>query len=89
MEETLESTTEMTQPVIVDLGAQKPGNLKDLKKGQGKLWDEVLNVIEEVKDMLGEGADGKVIVPVVMIYRKKMKRRRIDRVFRPYMKVLR
>jgi hypothetical protein len=89
MEETAGISTEMTQPIIIDMGKQKTGNLSDLKKGEGKLWDEVLNVVDEVKQMLGEAADGKVIVPVVVIYRKKLKRRRLDKMFMPYFKGLR
>ncbi len=69
-------STEMTQPVIIDLGKQKNRAVKNLKKGKGKLWGEVLDVVEEVKDMLGTEADGKVLVPVVLIYREKPKRKR-------------
>lgn len=65
-----EASTEMTQPVIIDLGGQKSKYIKELKEGQGKLWDEVFDVIDEVKEMLGSEADGKVLVPVVMIYKK-------------------
>lgn len=75
MDETVETSTDMTQPIIVDLGAQKTGRIKDLKKGQGKLWEEVLSVVDEVKAMLGEDADAKIILPVVMIYQKKPKRK--------------
>ena len=75
-EESVKLSTEMTQPVIIDLGKQKRRALKSLKKGEGKLWDEVLDVVEEVKDMLGTDAEGKVLVPVVMLYRKKNRRRR-------------
>ncbi len=79
-----EGTTDMTQPIIVDLGKQKPGKLKDLKKGEGELWDEALNVVEEVKEMLGEDAEGKVLVPIVMLYEKKPKRRaRIQKLLFP------
>jgi uncharacterized protein DUF6200 len=75
-EERVNTSSEMTQPVIIDLGKQKNRALKNLKKGKGKLWGEVLDVVEEVKDMLGTDADGKVFVPVVLIYREKPKRQR-------------
>src|SRR5688572_33273234 len=68
--EAAEMPTEMTQPVIVDLGRQKSRYIKELKQGQGKLWDEVLDVVDEVKDMLGKEAEGKVLVPVVMFYER-------------------
>ena len=73
---TVNTSTEMTQPVIIDLGKQKNRTLKNLKKGKGKLWGEVLDVVEEVKDMLGTEAEGKVLVPVVLIYREKRQRKR-------------
>ena len=77
-EETVKTSTEMTQPIIIDLGKQKSRALKDLKKGEGKLWNEVLEVVEEVKDMLAQDADGKVLVPVILIYRERSRRRRLD-----------
>jgi hypothetical protein len=89
VDETVETSTDMTQPIIIDLGAQKKGNLKDLKKGEGKLFDEVLNVVDEVKVMLGENAAGKVIVPVVVLYQEKPKRRRLEKMIFPYFKGLR
>lgn len=82
MDETVETTTMMTQPIIIDLGKQKSGNIKDLKMGEGKLWGEVLGVVDEVKDRLGDEANGKVLVPVVMIYQRKLKRPQMKRMNR-------
>ena len=77
-EEAVKTSTEMTQPVIIDLGKQRSRTLKDLKQGEGKLWDEVLDVVDEVKEMLGAEADGKVLVPIIMLYQEKSSRRRLD-----------
>lgn len=77
-EESTMSATEMTQPVIIDLGKQRRSALKELKKGEGKLWDEIFEVVDEVKDMLGADAEGKVLVPVVMLYQEKTNLRRMD-----------
>jgi hypothetical protein len=77
-EESVRTSAEMTQPIIIDLGKQKSRALKNLKKGEGKLWDEVLDVVEEVKDMLDTDADGKVLVPIVLIYRERSRRRRLN-----------
>jgi len=85
-DESAETSTEMTQPIIIDLGSQKPNNIKDLKKGKGKLWDEVLDVVEEAKQMLGDEADGKVLIPVIMIYEKKSKRPALDKLLFPYLR---
>jgi hypothetical protein len=79
-------STEMTQPIIIDLGSQKSSNLKELKKGKGKLWEEVLNVVEETKEMLGDEAKGKVIMPVIMIYQKKSRRQSLEKLIFPYLK---
>ncbi len=79
-------TAEMTQPIIIDLGKQKPKRLKALKKGEGVLWDEIFEVMEEVKDMLGEEVEGKLMVPIVMIYEKKSKRNQIERLLFPLSK---
>jgi hypothetical protein len=77
-EETVTTSTEMTQPVIIDLGRQRRRALKNLKRGEGKLWDDVLDVVEEVKDLLGTDAEGKVLVPVILIYRERARRRRLN-----------
>ena len=78
VEESVKAAAEMTQPVIIDLGKQRLRALNELKKGEGKLWDEVLEVVDEVKDMLGAEAEGKVLVPVIMLYKERTGRRRLD-----------
>ena len=82
-DETVEKPAEMTQPIVINLGKQKSKNIKDLQNGKGKLWDDMLNVVEEVKEMLGEEANSKVIIPVVMIYQKKSQRQRLDKLIFP------
>jgi hypothetical protein len=66
-----ETNAEITAPIIIDLGKQRNKRIKRLKKGRGKLWSEVADVLGEVRESLGEEADGKVLVPVVLVYRKK------------------
>lgn len=61
-------------PVVVDLGKEKSKALRALKKGQGKLMDDVARVLQEVRANSSDLA-GKELVPVVMIYRKKPKRK--------------
>jgi hypothetical protein len=73
-----ETATEMTQPIIIDLGKQRSRALKNLKMGEGRLWDEVLDVVEEVKDMLGADADGKVLIPIILLYRERSRPRRLN-----------
>jgi hypothetical protein len=74
----VEATVDVTQPIIVDLGKQRPKQIKRLKRGRGKLWAEVVDVIEEVGAQLGDDLEGKTIVPVVMVYRKKTKRKGLN-----------
>ena len=81
--ETAEEMTEMTQPIIVDLGKQRAARLKDLKAGEGELWDEVLEVVDEVKEMLGEEGAGKMMVPIILIYEKKRTSPRLEKVLFP------
>jgi hypothetical protein len=76
-------TTEMAQPIIVDVGRRRASKIKDLKAGEGELWDEVLDVVDEVKDMLGTEAEGKLLLPIILIYEKKTSRQRIERVLFP------
>lgn len=78
VKEEMAASTEMTQPVIIDLGKQRSKLIKELKKGEGELWDEILEVADEVKEMLGAEAEGKILIPVVMLYQEKLGRRRID-----------
>jgi hypothetical protein len=65
---------EVVAPIIVSLGKKKKKAIKRLKRGEGSTMDEVMDVVEQVQMNLGEQAAGKVIVPVVVIYRKKERR---------------
>jgi Family of unknown function (DUF6200) len=61
-------------PVIVDLGSRKKKAIKRLKNGRGKLMSEVALAIEQVRGGLSDGDQGRQIVPVVIIYKKKKKK---------------
>lgn len=69
-------TTRQLAPIILDLGKKKTRAVKGLKRGRGRLMDEVEQTIEEVRAGLGADAASKEIVPIVMIYQKKRKRRK-------------
>ena len=60
-------------PVIVDLGKTSKKAIRKLKKGQGKLMDEVDDAIEQVRSHLPEADKNKPIVPVLVIYQRKRK----------------
>jgi hypothetical protein len=65
---------EITAPVIVSLGKKKKKAIKKLKRGKGGAMDEVMDVVEQVTEQLGDQAAGRIIVPVVVIYGKKQRR---------------
>lgn len=71
-----EIEVDVTTPIIVDLGKTKAKHIKRLKQGDGRLMEEVVEVMEEIVEALGAEVDGKILVPVVMVYQKKPKRRR-------------
>ena len=85
MENTAKTASQVTQPIIIELGSQKAKKLKELKQGEGELWEDVLAVVEKVQEELGETAEGKVIVPVVMLFEKKLKRQRLEKLLFPYL----
>jgi len=58
-------------PVIVDLGSKSKKAIRKLKKGRGKLMDDVEDAIEQVRSNLPEGDRQKQIIPVLVIYRRK------------------
>ncbi len=72
------SVTEMTgiAPIVIDLGKKKKGRIKDLKRGGGRLMAEVAGVLSQVQAGLGDDAGNKQLVPVVLIYKKKTRRRK-------------
>ncbi|MBC8504093.1 MAG: hypothetical protein H8D34_04510 [Chloroflexi bacterium] len=72
---------DVTEPIIIDLGKQKSKRIKRLMKGRGKLWFEVEDVINEVGSMLGDELEGKALVPLVLVYRRKPKGKRARGMF--------
>lgn len=64
-------------PIILDLGKKRRKVIKALKRGRGRLVDEVAQTLQEVRLGLSpEEAKGKEFVPIVLIYRQRQKRRR-------------
>lgn len=71
-----EAKPESIVPVIVDVGKTKKNRVKKLKQGEGPLMDEVEAVIDEVCESLGDQGKGKTILPVVLIYRERRKKKK-------------
>ena len=62
-------------PVVVDLGKTKKKLIRALKQGEGKLMEDVTEAVEAVRSNLAPELDGKVLVPVVIVYERKAGRK--------------
>jgi hypothetical protein len=62
-------------PYVVDLGKAKKRQVRKFKQGRGRLYEDAQDVIEEVRARMGADGQGKEIVPVIMLYRKKGRRK--------------
>lgn len=59
-------------PIVVNLGKAKGKDLKALQHGMGPLEAEVKQALEQVlAELPPEQLKGKLIVPVVAVYKKK------------------
>jgi len=63
-------------PIVVDLGTASRKNIRKLKRGEGKLEAEVQEVITQLRTQLGAEAENKELVPIVVVYSRKPKRRK-------------
>lgn len=69
-------------PIIVDLGTRSRRDIRHLKEGRGSLMTEVGNAISRVRSSLagsssGGGSSDSGILPVIILYRKSSRTRRI------------
>ncbi len=71
------------QPIIVDLGKKKRKDTKKLEKGRGKLYQQALEAVEQVRAGLGADANGKELLPIVVTFSKKQKRKKRGLAFAP------
>lgn len=75
-EEHAEVELDVITPVIVELGRVRQRHVDDLLDGEGPLADEVLDVLDEVVEELGEDLAGATLVPIVMVYERGGRRSR-------------
>ena len=66
----------LNAPIIMDIGKVKKRDIRDVERGQGKIMGDLQDAMTEVTTSLGEQADGKQFVPVVLVYRRKRRRAR-------------
>jgi Family of unknown function (DUF6200) len=69
-----QATARVAAPIVVSLGKESRKRIRRLKRGRGKLMTEVEHVMDQVRANFGEHAEGKVFVPVVLVYRRKQRR---------------
>jgi len=67
MAETTSKTTapEELIPIILDAGTRSKKAIDELKDGEGKLMDEVAQLVREAR------AEGKETGPIVIVYKQK------------------
>jgi hypothetical protein len=58
------------EPVIIDLGRQKSKRVKDLRKGRGRLVDDIT---ETMRELAAQGVVKDGAQPVIVLVREKEK----------------
>jgi hypothetical protein len=66
----------LNAPIIMEIGKAKKKDIKNVSRGQGKIMGDLQDAMSEVTAQLGDQADGKQLVPVVLVYKKKRRGRR-------------
>ena len=63
-------------PIVLDVGRASRKSIRQLSQGCGRLSSDVQDALNDVTASLGDEAEGKQLVPVIVIYRKKRRRKR-------------
>ena len=63
------------QPIVIELGKVGQSKIRELKAGRGELFREVTEAVAVVRHNLADEAEGKLLLPVVVLYRKKARKR--------------
>jgi hypothetical protein len=71
-----ERAAPMTTPLVLDLGKRGKKAIRRLRQGRGPAMAEVMDVMEQVQAQLGDDAQGKVLLPVVVLYGRKRRKPR-------------
>ena len=75
-------------PIVIDLGKTRRKRIKQLKRGRGRLMDEIRQAVNDVRINLSEEDQGKEFVPVVLLYRSKRKRNRTNDGLLPFIPLI-
>lgn len=65
-------------PIVIDLGRASRKRIRALQEGTGDLVDDISEVMDRVRAELGPEAEGKELVPVVVIYKRKKSRKKSE-----------
>lgn len=68
-------STDKFPPVVLDLGKAKKKLIRALKQGEGELMEDVAEAVNAIRANLSAELEGKVLVPVVIVYEKKASRK--------------
>lgn len=69
-----ESNVTTVEATIIKVGKQRKRRIRQLKRGEGRLAQKVDLTLGQVTSMLGEELEGKKVIPVILLYRKKSSR---------------
>lgn len=64
-------TPDRSAPVVLDLGKQRRKQIKQLRRGEGRLLDDINGAIEELRTV---GTIGALSQPVVIVVREKRRK---------------
>lgn len=64
------------EATILNVGKQRKRRIRQLKRGEGRLAQKVDLTLGQVRSMLGAELEGKAVIPVILLYRKKSRGRR-------------
>ena len=62
--------TNVTLPIVVDLGKARRAEVEQLRKGAGPLVDDVEDVMRLVRSNLDTAGEKRILFPVVVVYTK-------------------
>ncbi len=62
---------------VIDLGARKKKHFKNMAKGRGRLLDAHDDAINRVVSQLPREGENVIILPVMVVYKKKPKKRKL------------
>jgi len=64
---------EEVTPVVIDLGKASRRRIKRLKRGRGRLTEEVAETLQQLESSVATPGENRVIVPIIVVYRRKRK----------------